>query len=91
LGRGSRIDSLTWDRCYNFKNIFAEKLGKNIGVLFAQTTACFCKNFIKSLVIEKNANFFRRKLAKFAENCDHSIDPWRLCGLCNASLAMIGA
>jgi hypothetical protein len=28
------------------------------------------------LVFEKNANFFRRKLAKIAENCDHNIDPW---------------
>jgi hypothetical protein len=28
---------LTWDQCYDFKNIFTEKLGK-IGV-FAQTTA----------------------------------------------------
>jgi hypothetical protein len=28
------------------------------------------------LVFEKNANFFRRKFAKIAENCDHNIDPW---------------
>jgi hypothetical protein len=27
------------------------------------------------LGFEKNANFFRRKLAKIAENCDHNIDP----------------
>jgi hypothetical protein len=27
------------------------------------------------LVFEKNANFFRRKLSKIAENCDHNIDP----------------
>jgi hypothetical protein len=27
------------------------------------------------LVFEKNANFFRRKLAKIAENCDHNIYP----------------
>jgi hypothetical protein len=30
---------------------------------------------IITLVFEKNANFFRRKLSKFAENCDHNIDP----------------
>jgi hypothetical protein len=29
---------------------------------------------IIALVFEKNA-IFRRKLAKIAENCDHSIDP----------------
>jgi hypothetical protein len=23
-----------------------------------------------------NANFFRRKLSKNAENCDHNIEPW---------------
>jgi hypothetical protein len=28
-----------------------------------------------TLVFEKNANFFRRKLLKIAENCDHNIDP----------------
>jgi hypothetical protein len=27
-----------------------------------------CKNLIITLVFEKNANFFRRKLAKIAEN-----------------------
>jgi hypothetical protein len=26
--------------------------------------------------METNANFFRRKLSKMAENCDHNIDPW---------------
>jgi hypothetical protein len=32
---------------------------------------------IITLVFEINANFFCRKLAKIAENCDHNIDPWR--------------
>jgi hypothetical protein len=36
---------------------------------FAQTTAN------TTSVFEKIANFFRRKLAKIAENCDHYIDP----------------
>jgi hypothetical protein len=31
---------------------------------------------IISLVFKKNADFFRRKLGKIAENCDHNIDPW---------------
>jgi hypothetical protein len=30
---------------------------------------------IITLVFEKNANIFRRKSAKIAENCDHNIDP----------------
>jgi hypothetical protein len=33
------------------------------------------KILIITLVFEENANFFRRKLAKIAENCDHNIDP----------------
>jgi hypothetical protein len=38
-------------------------------------TISFCKIFIIILVYEKNATFFRRKLTKIAENCDHSIEP----------------
>jgi hypothetical protein len=26
--------------------------------------------------LRKKRQFFRRKLAKIAENCDHNIDPW---------------
>jgi hypothetical protein len=32
------------------------------------------QNWIITLVFEKNANFFQRKLAKIAENCDHNIE-----------------
>jgi hypothetical protein len=53
-----------WDRCYDFKNIFDKNFSKNIGVLFAQTSASFCKNVIITLVFEKNGIFSRRKLAK---------------------------
>jgi hypothetical protein len=66
-----------WDRCYDFKNIFAEKFSENIGV-FAQTTASFCKNCDHNIFFRKR-QFFRRKLAKLAENCDHNIDPWSAC------------
>jgi hypothetical protein len=38
-----------------------------------QNKAKLCKILI---IFEKNANFFRRKLSKIAENCDHNIDPW---------------
>jgi hypothetical protein len=42
---------------------------------FAQTTASFLKKLTISLFFEKTPIFFRRKLAKLAENCDHNIDP----------------
>jgi hypothetical protein len=32
---------------------------------------------IITLVFKQDANFFRRKLGKIAENCDHNIDPRR--------------
>jgi hypothetical protein len=43
--------------------------------LLTQNKAKLCKTLIIILVFEKNANFFRRKLSKIAENCDHNIDP----------------
>jgi hypothetical protein len=49
-----------WGRCYDFKNIFAKKLGENKGV-FDQTSASFCNKFFHNL------GFFRLKLAKIAE------------------------
>jgi hypothetical protein len=47
--------------------IFLPKYLAKILAFFAQTTAIFCKNLIITLVFEKNANFFRRKMAKSAE------------------------
>jgi hypothetical protein len=49
-------------------------------MFFAKNKAKLYKHWIITLVFEKNANFFRRKLAKIAENCDHNIDPrlWQL-------------
>jgi alpha/beta superfamily hydrolase len=57
------------------KNIFAEKAGEKIGVL-TQNKDKLCKKLIMALVFEKKRHFFRRKLTKIAENCDHNIDPW---------------
>jgi hypothetical protein len=52
------MTSVTRDRCYDFKNIFTETFGENIGV--------FCKNVIITLVFEKKTSIFwpknRRKL-----------------------------
>jgi hypothetical protein len=57
---------VTSDRCYDFKIVFAQKFGENIGVFFAKTTASFfCENVGITLVFEKNANFCP-KLAKIA-------------------------
>jgi hypothetical protein len=58
--------------------IFAQRLVK-ILAFFAQTTTSFWENLNITLVFEKNA-FFRRKLAKIAENSYHNIDPRRLSG-----------
>jgi hypothetical protein len=44
--------------------MFSAKNLAKILAFFAQTTISFCKNLILTLVFEKNANFFRRKLAK---------------------------
>jgi hypothetical protein len=45
----------------------AKKLAFNV-----QNTASFSEIWIIKLVLKKNC----RKLAKFAENCDHNIDLW---------------
>jgi hypothetical protein len=41
---------------------------------FAQNKAKLCKNWIITLVFEKNA-IFCQKLTKIAEKCDQNIDP----------------
>jgi hypothetical protein len=56
--------------------IFSPKNSAKKLAFLTQNKAKLCKNWIITLVFEKNANFFRRKLAKIAENCDHNIDPW---------------
>jgi hypothetical protein len=60
----SSFSSLTKDRCYDFKNIFAEKFSEKSPFL-TQNKAKLCKILIVTLVFEKNANFF-------AENCQKS-------------------
>jgi hypothetical protein len=53
-----------WDRCYDFKNIFAESFSKKLAFL-TRNKGKLCKILIIKLVFEKNANFF-------AENCRKS-------------------
>jgi hypothetical protein len=61
-----------------FKIFFAKKFAKN-GVLYLnyRYVVFFYKYLIITLVFEKSV-IFCRKLAKIAENCDHSIDPSNL-------------
>jgi hypothetical protein len=67
----------SWDRCYDFKNIFAEKCCQKYWRFLAQTTASFCKIVIITMFFLRKTPIFRRKLAKIAENCDHNIGPWK--------------
>jgi hypothetical protein len=55
---------VSWDRCYNFKNILPKNSAKKLA-FFTQNKAKLCKILIITLVFEKNANFF-------AENCRKS-------------------
>jgi hypothetical protein len=56
--------------------IFSPKKSAKNSAFLTQSKAKLCKNLIITLVFEKNANFFRRNLAKIEENCDHNIDSW---------------
>jgi hypothetical protein len=48
-------------RCYDFKNVFAEKFGENMGgVFFAQMTASFLK-IDHNIGFWEKRRFFRRK------------------------------
>jgi hypothetical protein len=42
---------------------------------FAQTGATFCQKNDHNIAFLRKTQFFRRKLAKLTENCDHNIDP----------------
>jgi hypothetical protein len=55
--------------------IFSPKISAKKLAFLTQNKAKLCKSLIITLVFEKNANFFRQKLSKIAENCDHNIDP----------------
>jgi hypothetical protein len=37
------------------------------------------QNFDHNIGFWEKLQFFRRKLSKIAENCDHNIDPRRIC------------
>jgi hypothetical protein len=58
-----------------FKKFSQKKIAKKFAFL-TQTKGNFAEKVIITLVFEKNANFFCRKLAKIAEICDHNIGRW---------------
>jgi hypothetical protein len=55
---------VTRDRCYEFKNIFAEKFSKNIGDFLLKLQLVFAKIVIITLVFEKNAKFLAENWQK---------------------------
>jgi hypothetical protein len=56
------------------KNIFSEKFGEKIGV-FDSKQRKKCKILIITLFFSEKRHFFRQKMSKIAENCDHNIGP----------------
>jgi hypothetical protein len=58
-----------------FFKIFSPKnLAKKLAFL-SQNKAKICKNFYHNIGFWEKRQFFHRKLAKIAENCDRNIDP----------------
>jgi hypothetical protein len=55
--------------------IFSPKNSAKKMAFLTQNKGKLCKILIITLVFEKKSQFFRRKLSKIAENCDHNIDP----------------
>jgi hypothetical protein len=64
-----------WERCYDLKNTFAKKIGEKMAFLL-KLLLVWGKMIITLFFGEKRQFFFRRKLAKIVEKCDHNIDPW---------------
>jgi hypothetical protein len=56
---------------------FLPKISAKKLAFLTQIKAKLCKILIITLVLRKTP-FFRRKLPKIAENCDHNIDPWSI-------------
>jgi hypothetical protein len=58
-----RINRLPWDRCCDFKFIFALIFGENIGVFLLKLLLVFQK-FVHNIVFWEKGQFIRRTLAK---------------------------
>jgi hypothetical protein len=77
-----------WSRCYDFKNIFAQKKFAKIMRFLVLNTASLYKYWIITLVFKKKSKFCCRKLAEIAKHFDHIIDPRRVE---SSTLALDGA
>jgi hypothetical protein len=65
---------VSWDRCYDFLNIFAEKFSEKIGV-FDSKQRQILNNCDRNIGILEKRQIFCQKLGKIAENCDDNIGP----------------
>jgi hypothetical protein len=54
---------------------FRQKIGEYLAFFTLNKAELFKTLIITLVFIFKKGKFFRRKLAKIAENCDHNIDP----------------
>jgi hypothetical protein len=62
-----RKQAAFWDRCYDFKNIFAEKNSKKWR-FWLKTELKYAKILIITLVFEKNAHLFAENWQKSQKN-----------------------
>jgi uncharacterized membrane protein len=64
---------LNRDRCFDFENIFAAKIGeKKLAILYQMLLFMLTEKIAIAFVSGKR---FRLKLARIAENSAHNIDP----------------
>jgi hypothetical protein len=84
--RGDRLDDDVWKSMYinsegnkqgdlgpmlRFFKYFRREIQRKNWRFWLKTKLNYAKFWY-----DKNASFFRWKLSKIAENCDHNIDPW---------------
>jgi hypothetical protein len=59
-----------------FFKYFRRKILQKNWRFWLNTKLNFWKKVDHNIGIQEKRQFFRRKLSKIAENCDHNIDPW---------------
>jgi hypothetical protein len=61
-----------------FKIFSHKNLAKKLAFLLKLLLLVLVTNNNHNISIGEKRQFFRRKLAKIEENCEHNIDPWNL-------------